>query len=80
MDDEAKKELHEIINQTECKRNFRCRDLSDNELCKARDIGVESLLECLEDHPGDCTFSLPFGEAFLCQCPVRLYLAKRFGK
>ncbi len=80
MTHEEDMEVDEIITRTECPKGFECRNLAYDQICKAKDIGIESFLECLEEDSRDCPFTLPFGNSFLCQCPLRVYLAKRFGE
>jgi hypothetical protein len=50
---------------------------SINDLCKARDIGLESFLICLEENSQKCTFSVYFGAVHFCQCPLRAYIANK---
>ena len=40
-------------------------------LCKVPDIDLGSFLECKEDKPEKCTFSLSFGHGHLCK--LQLY-------
>jgi len=77
IDHEVKKEIEEIIKQISCDKGVRCYKSGFKNLCKARDIGLDSYLECLEENPQDCKFSLFFGYSHFCQCPLRIYLAKR---
>jgi len=49
-------------------------------LCKARDFGMEEYIDCLEENPEKCEFSLPFGEGYLCKCALRIYIAKNLKK
>jgi hypothetical protein len=44
--------------------------------CKAKDIGLESFVECLE--MDSCPFSIPFGYTHYCKCPARVHEAKKF--
>jgi len=72
-----KKQVEEIIGHMECPKDFRCYKSGYENLCKARDIGIESFLECLEEDPEGCTFSFAFfGYSYFCQCPLRVYIAK----
>ena len=38
--------------------------------CRAADIGVGHLAECLRVGPNFCSYALPFGYCFLCQHPL----------
>jgi hypothetical protein len=77
MEGEDKKEILEIIGELKCPKHFKCYKSGFENLCKARDVGIESFLECLEDVPLDCKFSISFGRAYYCQCPLRVYISKK---
>jgi hypothetical protein len=77
MKKEYKKDVEEIIGKIRCPKDFKCYKSGFNILCRARDIGIESFVECLEKKPDKCNFSLPFGLMHLCECPIRVYLAKK---
>ena len=80
MEQYIEKELKEVIGDLTCRKNFKCCTEGLETLCKAQDVGLETFLECLEEHPPDCPFSLSFGDMFLCECPLRGYIAKKSGK
>ena len=80
MDEKTKKELKEIIGEMECPKGFRWYQSGLEVLCKARDIGLDEYLECMEVYPKKCPFSFAFGHSHLCQCPLRLYIAKKLKK
>ncbi|MGE5251949.1 MAG: hypothetical protein ACM3QS_17225, partial [Bacteroidota bacterium] len=42
------------------------RDIAD---CRASDIGMEEMGECLLSGPNSCKYALPFGYCFLCRHP-----------
>ncbi len=77
MKEEDKKNIEEIISGLKCEKNFKCADTGFEFLCKAKDFGVDNFLECLESDPQECNFNL-YG--YLCQCPIRVYLAKKLKK
>ena len=37
--------------------------------CRATDIGIPNLGECLRSGPSSCSYALPFGYCFLCKHP-----------
>jgi hypothetical protein len=45
---------------------------------KARDIGLESLVECLEEDPYTCPFSMSDGYSNYCKCRVCVHTAKEW--
>lgn len=80
MQQDSDKQIEEIIGQMKCPKDFRCWKSGLAVLCKARDIGQESFLECLEENPQECKFSLSFGYSYFCQCPLRVYIAKELKR
>jgi hypothetical protein len=80
MDEEYKKEIEEIITQLTCDKDFICYKSGFEVLCKAKDVGSQSFIECLEEDPSDCKFSVLFGHTNFCECPLRVYIAKKLKK
>lgn len=81
MKQQINTEIEKIRGKLECLKNFRCIAADMNLFCEARDVGIESMLECLDENPDECQFSFAFyGYAYLCQCPIRVYLAKEMRK
>ena len=75
------KELKKLKRGLECPKDFQCCKEGLENLCKAKDIGMEEYVECLEEHAHSCTFSVPFGSSsFFCHCPLRVHIAKSSGK
>ena len=74
-----RRKLEAIIDGMKCPKNFICAEGGFDRLCKAQGFGMEGL-ECLEDKPLHCKFSIPFGTVYLCDCPLRAYLAKKLRK
>ena len=80
MKDEDRKKIEEIMAGMQCAKNFKCAENGFEHLCRAKDFGLETYLECLEEDPWECSFALSFGYGYLCQCPLRVYLAKKLKK
>jgi len=80
LPDDIKKEIEKIIDGLQCPKDFICYTSGFKKLCSAKDIGIESFLECLEQKPKSCKFSVSFGLMHLCQCPLRAYLYKKLKK
>ena len=80
MKDEDRKRIEEIMGGMRCPKDFKCVNSGFEEMCKARDFGLEKFLDCLEADPGECSFALPFGHSHFCQCPLRVYIFKKLGK
>ncbi len=77
MKDEDRKKVEEIMAGMQCPKNFKCAESGFEHLCRSRDFGVENYLECIEENPSACPFALSFGYVHFCQCPLRVYLAKK---
>jgi len=80
MKDDDRKRIEEMTGNIECPKNFKCVESGFENLCKAKDFGLDAYLECLEEDPQKCKFALPFGNGYFCQCPLRVYLAKKLKK
>jgi hypothetical protein len=80
MEQADKQQVEQIISQTACPKGFACHRSTFDVLGKAKDIGVDSFVVCLEEEPFECKFAVPFGYSYFCQCPLRVYIAKKFGK
>ena len=80
MEDEIRKKIEEIMGGMKCPKDFECAKGGFERLCQAKDFGLEQFLECLEDNPLQCPFAVPFGFDLFCQCPLRVYLAKKLKK
>ena len=77
MKEDDKRKIAEIKADMKCRKNFGCEDSGFLGICKARDAGIEKFLDCLdEDNRVGCLFSLPFGDGYLCSCPLRVYIGK----
>jgi hypothetical protein len=55
-----------------------CPEGSAEYLCSAKDVGLESHLVCLEEHPFECKFAVSFGLRHFCHCTHRVHIAKYF--
>jgi len=81
MDETHKKRIEEILNGFQCAKDSVCYTSELKQLCKAEDIGLNSFLLCQEQSPGDCKFSaVVFGGKHFCNCPLRVYIAKKLKR
>ena len=80
MEQIDKKEIEEIIGQMTCPKEFKCYKSGLEVLCKAQDVGIELLLLCLEKNPLQCQFSFRFADRYFCECPLRVYIAKKLKR
>ena len=80
MEEEVSKKIEVIMGDMQCPKNFKCAESGFEDLCKAKDIGLDSYLKCLESNPSNCNFALSYGYKHFCQCPLRVFLAKKLNK
>jgi len=77
--EEEKQIVRRFMNEMNCPKGFSCLSGGPKDLCKARDIGSDIYVECLDALPQACSFAMPFGKTNFCKCPIRIYLARRPG-
>ncbi len=77
MEDEVTKKIDEILVGMYCSKNFSCAESGFKRLCKAKFIGLERFLECLETNPAGCSFAMQVGNQYFCDCPLRVYLERK---
>ena len=80
MKEEVRKKIEVIMGDMQCPKNFKCAESGFEDLCKAKDVGLDSYLKCLESNPSNCNFALSYGYKHFCQCPLRVFLAKKLNK
>jgi len=80
LETELQKQIEDIIHTIQCPKNFECYTSGFTKLCRARDIGLDSFVACLNRDPFACKFSIRFGELFFCQCALRVCISKKLRK
>ena len=70
------KEIRELMSKMDCHKAYNCLGKGFDQMCKARDIGLDSHLECLEGFPQKCNYSVPFSDMHYCRCPLRIHIAR----
>jgi hypothetical protein len=68
-----------IMDFFKCPKGFKCYKSGFDNLCKAKDTGDGVFIECLEENPQDCPFSLRLSSYF-CKCPLRIYIIQNLKK
>ncbi|MCD4829138.1 MAG: hypothetical protein K8R90_06900 [Candidatus Cloacimonetes bacterium] len=79
-DETLHEKIAEIVRTMSCPKDFVCIRSGFEALCKSHDIGLHSYLECLEENPAKCRFSVGFGYKNFCTCPMRFYIARNVKK
>lgn len=80
MEAKVRKTIEEIMGDLRCPNNFVCAESGFEVLCRARRIGMDDHLECLESDPAKCKFASPFLNVYLCKCPIRGYVFEKLNK
>lgn len=80
MEKDLEKKLKQIKGDPECPKDFKCCTGGLENLCRAEDVGLQWYLLCLEPEPQKCKFSVFAGDKHLCECPLRVYIAKKVKK
>lgn len=69
-----------MIDGLKCPKEFSCYTSDLKNLCKAKDIGLESFIACQAENPMRCKFSILFGGVFFCQCDIRVFISKKLRR
>jgi hypothetical protein len=73
-----KQKLAELTKQ--CPEGCKCREADIEDLCMARDIGLKTFVECLEEKPFECECAISYGAVSYCSCPARVHIAKSLNQ
>ncbi len=71
------------MENTDCPKDFACYKANFENLCNFRDLGIKDYIECsssCDDSPVICPSGFDFGGSFICGCPLRVFIAKRFNR
>ncbi len=77
VSEQQKREVEKLIALMKCDKDFECYKTGFTSLCKARYIDMDLRIECLEKSSQKCGFSRALGHGNYCQCPLRVYAAKK---
>jgi len=79
--DKHSREIEKIMAESQCPADFACYRSGFENVCKAKDAGIDGFAFCLEerDDAQRCRFSLSFGYRFLCKCRLRIYAARHLN-
>jgi hypothetical protein len=75
MDKERKKGTEEL--SSGYSEGCTCQKQRIEHLCKARDVGLERFVECLEEDPYECPYSMLLASMHYCKYPLRISIAKQ---
>ena len=77
---ECKEKIEKIMTEFKCPKDFKCYKAGLENICKAKDRGLMSYIDCLEKEPQGCVFAIPYGSEYFCRCPLRVYIVKELKK
>ena len=72
--------IEELTAKFECPKKFKCYTSGFTELCKAKYVNSGKHLQCIDKDVSNCMFSSLQGNLYICECPVRIYLAKELNR
>ena len=76
MNEEKLKQIKATLASSTCPIGCKCYRINKDEICSARRTELDNLLECLEEKPENCSFSVAFGGSYFCKCRTRIEIAK----
>jgi hypothetical protein len=79
MERDVQKKIEEFVEKHNHPKDCECYQAGKGVRCKAKDIGLESYVVCLNHDPIHCKHSLFFGDVYFCTCSIRITIAKEFG-
>ena len=62
------KESQEIIGALQYPDDIPWHEKASHHPCKAKDIGLDSFVKCLEKDAHSCPFSVRYGYSYYCEC------------
>ena len=77
----TKEDVRNLLGDLTCSSGLACIEHGLKQLCKAKDIGHESYLVCL-DLERQCSFTT-FSEEeehYWCTCPVRMHIKRTYNR
>jgi len=72
--------IRKIMRDMHCHRDFECYKSSFENLSRAGIVGDAIKVICLEEEAKICNYGLAFGYGYICKCPLRNYVAKKFNR
>lgn len=80
MNSAIRAHIEELARSIKCSKNLGCITSSFDAPCRARDIGLQNNLVCLEESGLGCGYQMSVAVGQFCQCPVRVYIGKTLNK
>ena len=80
MDAQERQILEALKSHVACSKNFACVSSKFKNLCRAEYQLESDELECKEESPIRCNFSIRQGNRMICSCDLRIYIEKNLDK
>ena len=84
MKQEDTDKIKEIIDDLKCPKDFACYKQGFEGICQVKDVGLDSIVACVETTQigcgNSCPFHITYGHSHYCKCPLRVYIAKRLNR
>jgi hypothetical protein len=72
--------VQQLMASVPCTKDHSCVQSNLASLCKAKLGRKGKVVQCMESKKNACSFRLSFLFKKICRCPLRQYIAKRWGK
>ncbi|MHC4477002.1 MAG: hypothetical protein ACYTEL_15255 [Planctomycetota bacterium] len=76
----SRSQIEDVMSEVGCQKDFGCYRSGFETVCRVRNHGPGEFLECLDEDARNCQFSLFFGDAVSCLCPVRIFVTTELNK
>jgi len=80
MDEDFKKQVKKLAQDTPCEKNYVCLASDFEQLCDTEVTGDDNYLQCLDEDSSECNYSVPGKNYKYCSCPIRIYIKKHTNK
>jgi hypothetical protein len=68
------------MKKQKCEKDFSCYKSGLEELCQARLIRRGKVVQCMEPTKTSCAYRMTTFFKRICQCSIRIHIAKKHGK
>lgn len=71
----------DVINETtQCHRDFKCLESENHIYCAVKECVRDEIhfIEC--DYTDQCNYKMDYGPEFICTCPTRKAIFKKYQK
>ncbi len=68
------------MKKQKCEKDFSCYKSGLEDLCQARLIRRGKVVQCMEPKKSPCAYRITTFFKRICQCPIRIHIAKKHGK